>query len=222
MLEIDGPEVPVAEFNRDKLEVFLGVVRKYMQIRGPMDQKDLADITGIGVSTMSRFLNLKTSELNAQLIAKIVAKLAVPLHEIIEFVEEEYTEHFIRLVKFYREEESSGAPMPEGAGPAPREEEEEAPIEDDEYLDALGASGSAQRNASAKINIGGKQRTISFQADQGARNSQGSLRERLQNLSARQKAFLTDYLNLDSDGRDLIVDLGKNVISYLRQKGMEL
>lgn len=211
----------MAEFNRDKLEMFLGVVRKYMQIRGPMTQKDLADITGIGVSTMSRFLNLKTSELNAQLIAKIVAKLAVPLHEIIEFVEEDYTEHFIRLVKFYREEEAQGAPMPEGSGPAPSDDEE-APIGDDEYLDALGTSGTAQRNASAKINIGGKQRTISFQADQGARNSQGSLRERLQNLSARQKAFLTDFLNLDTDGKDLIVDLGKNVISYLRQKGMEL
>lgn len=212
----------MAEFNRDKLEMFLGVVRKYMQIRGPMTQKDLADITGIGVSTMSRFLNLKTSDLNAQLIAKIVAKLAIPLHEIIEFVEEEYTEHFVRLVKFYREEEASGVPMPEGSGPPPAEHEDSFTTDDDEYLDALGTAGTAQRNASAKINIGGKQRTISFQADQGARNSQGTLRERLQNLSARQRAFLTDFLNLDSDGRDLIVDLGKNVISYLRQKGMEL
>lgn len=212
----------MAEFNRDKLEMFLGIVRKYMQIRGPMTQKDLADITNIGVSTMSRFLNLKTSELNAQLIAKIVAKLAIPLHEIIEFVEEEYTDHFVRLVKFYREEEAAGAPMPEGSGPAPSDLEEEQPLDDDEYLDALGTSGTAQKNASAKINVGGKQRTISFQADQGARNSQGTLRERLQNLSARQKAFLTDFLNLDSDGRDLIVDLGKNVISYLRQKGMDL
>jgi len=212
----------MAEFNRDKLEMFLGVVRKYMQIRGPMTQKDLADITGIGVSTMSRFLNLKTSDLNAQLIAKIVAKLAIPLHEIIEFVEEEYTEHFVRLVKFYREEEASGAPIPEGSGPPPAEHEDSFTTDDDEYLDALGTAGTAQRNASAKINIGGKQRTISFQADQGARNSQGTLRERLQNLSARQRAFLTDFLNLDSDGRDLIVDLGKNVISYLRQKGMEL
>lgn len=212
----------MAEFNRDKLEMFLGVVRKYMQIRGPMTQKDLADITGIGVSTMSRFLNLKTSDLNAQLIAKIVAKLAIPLHEIIEFVEEEYTEHFVRLVKFYREEEATGAPMPEGSGPPPAEHEDSFTSDDDEYLDALGTAGTAQRNASAKINIGGKQRTISFQADHGARNSQGTLRERLQNLSARQRAFLTDFLNLDSDGRDLIVDLGKNVISYLRQKGMEL
>jgi len=213
----------MAEFNRDKLEMFLGVVRKYMQIRGPMTQKDLADITGIGVSTMSRFLNLKTSELNAQLIAKIVAKLAIPLHEIIEFVEEEYTEHFVRLVKFYREEEAQGAPLPEGAGPAPQDEDDSSfASEDDDYLDALGTAGTAQRNASAKINIGGKQRTISFQADQNARNAQGSLRERLQNLSARQRAFLTDFLNLDTDGRDLIVDIGKNVISYLRQKGMEL
>src|SRR5690606_19799103 len=153
------------------------------------------------------------SELNAQLIAKIVAKLAIPLHEIIEFVEEEYTEHFVRLVKFYREEEAQGAPLPEGAGPAPQDEDDSSfASEDDDYLDALGTAGTAQRNASAKINIGGKQRTISFQADQNARNAQGSLRERLQNLSARQRAFLTDFLNLDTDGRDLIVDIGKNVI----------
>src|SRR5690606_9944519 len=150
----------MAEFNRDKLEMFLGVVRKYMQIRGPMTQKDLADITGIGVSTMSRFLNLKTSELNAQVIAKIVAKLVIPLHEIIEFVEEEYTEHFVRLVKFYREEETQEVRLPEATGTLASEEEfEETPIGDEEYLDALGASGTAQRNASAKINIGGKQRT---------------------------------------------------------------
>src|SRR5690606_26927489 len=130
----------MAEFNRDKLEMFLGVVRKYMQIRGPMTQKDLADLTGIGVSTMSRFLNLKTSELNAQLISKIVAKLAIPLHEIIEFVEEEYTEHFVRLVKFYREEEAQGAPIPEGSGPPPAEHEDSFTTDDDEYLDALGTA----------------------------------------------------------------------------------
>ena len=41
----------MAEFNRDELQNFLGVVRKYMQVRGNLSQKDLADMTNIGVST---------------------------------------------------------------------------------------------------------------------------------------------------------------------------
>ena len=65
----------MAEFNSDKTDEFLGVVRKYMQVRGNLSQKDLAELTEVGVSTMSRFINRKTTDLNPQLIAKIVAKL---------------------------------------------------------------------------------------------------------------------------------------------------
>jgi DNA-binding MurR/RpiR family transcriptional regulator len=49
----------MAEFKREKVEMFLGVVRKYMQVRGAMSQKDLAEQTDVGVSTMSRFLSQK-------------------------------------------------------------------------------------------------------------------------------------------------------------------
>ena len=95
----------MAEFNRDYLAMFLGVIRKYMQVRGAMNQKDLAELTDVGVSTISRFLSQKTREMDPQLIAQIVAKLNIPIHEIIDFVEEEYTERFIRLVKFHKGEE---------------------------------------------------------------------------------------------------------------------
>ena len=94
----------MAEFNKDHIEVFLGVVRKYMQVRGSLSQKDLAELTDTGVSTMSRFLNQKTTEFNPQLIAKIVAFLEIPLHEIIDFVEEDFADKFIRLVKFYKQD----------------------------------------------------------------------------------------------------------------------
>ena len=49
----------MAEFKREKVEMFLGVVRKYMQVRGAMSQKDLAEQTDVGVSTMSRFMYKK-------------------------------------------------------------------------------------------------------------------------------------------------------------------
>ena len=94
----------MAEFKRERVEMFLGVVRKYMQVRGAMSQKDLAEQTDIGVSTMSRFLSQKSTELNPQLIAKITAKLHIPLHEMIDFVEEDFADRFIRLVKFYKDE----------------------------------------------------------------------------------------------------------------------
>lgn len=212
----------MAEFVRDNTEMFLAVVRKYMQLRGPMTQKELADLTGTGVSTMSRFLNQKTNDLNAQLIANIVAKLQVPLHEIIEFVDEDYTDKFVRLVKFYKGDDpaqsgdqgSADAPSSPPAG--------DDSVDMDEALLGSLSSGTAKRNVSANINVGGKKRTVSFHADHDAPFSELSLKEKIGSLSARQKGFLNDFLNLDMDGRDLIVDIGKNVISYLRQKGMEL
>ena len=214
----------MAEFNRDRIEMFLGVVRKYMQIRGPYTQKELADLTEVGVSTMSRFLNQKTSDLNAQLIAKITAKLKIPLHEIIEFVEEDFTEQFVRLVRFFREEFEPSKPSIRGSDQSAKQETQESPKQSDEgddaYVEAL-SSGTAQRDTTGKINVGGKQRRISFQSDHNAKNSELSIRDKMSSLSARQRGFLSDFLNLDMDGRDLIVDLGKNVITYLRQKGVE-
>jgi hypothetical protein len=50
------------------------------------------------------FLSQKSTELNPQLIAKITAKFNIPLHEMIDFVEEDFADRFIRLVKFYKDE----------------------------------------------------------------------------------------------------------------------
>src|SRR5690242_20262854 len=94
-------------FNPDFLENFLAVVRKYMQLRGGLAQKDLAEQMGVGISTMSRFLNLKTSSIDEQLVANIISTLGIPLHEIIDGVEEDSTETFKRLVQFYKDQKSS-------------------------------------------------------------------------------------------------------------------
>lgn len=172
----------MAEFKRDKIESFLGVVRKYMQMRGAMSQKDLAELTDVGVSTMSRFLSQKSTEMNPQLIAKITAKLNIPLHEMIDFVEEDFNDRFVRLVKFYKEEINEDELEAETVRPAPS------------------AAPEPTREAKAEA----------------------STKEKLGSLTARQKAFMNEFLNMKPEERDLIVDLGNNLFQYFKMKGMEL
>ncbi|MBT3981573.1 MAG: helix-turn-helix domain-containing protein [Bacteriovoracaceae bacterium] len=199
----------MVRFNRDYLDDFLGVIRKYMQVRGALSQKDLANLVGVGISTMSRFLNRKTRELDEQFIAKIVARLNIPLHEIIDFIEEDSTEQFKRLIQFYKD-----GPME----PPPSSDNEE---EEDEFNDVFSSLGTAERTTTAKVKIGGKTRSIPFRADDGARNNPTTLRDKLERLTPRQKAYLSDFLELDVEGKDLVVDVGNSLFRYFRQKGVE-
>lgn len=184
-------------FTPDFLENFLAVVRKYMQLRGGLTQKDLSEQMNVGISTMSRFLNLKTSSVDEQLVANIIATLNIPLHEIIDGVEEDSTETFKRLVVFYKEQKTTT-------------DENEVPREPE------------TRKTNATINVGGKKTNVQF----GEGTSVGtrtdlSMREKLETLSPRQKAYLNDFLNLDQNDRDLIVDLGDSIFRYFRQRNIE-
>ncbi len=221
----------MSEFSREKLDEFLGIVRKYMQVRGSLTQRDLAEKADIGVSTMSRFLTRKTADINPQIVAKIVAVLEIPLHEMIDFVEEDFSDRFVRLVKFYKgaeleaaQEEESDIEEPTREASSPSQEQQ-APLSspadplEDALLDGL-ATGTAQRSASAKVQIGGRSRTIPFSPDEGGRNSELSLKDKLAQLTPRQKAYMSDFLSLDMEARDLIVDLGNDLFRYFRQKGM--
>ncbi|OUR93648.1 hypothetical protein A9Q84_19465 [Halobacteriovorax marinus] len=217
----------MASFNKDKIADYLGVVRKYMQVRGSLSQKELAVVTGIGVSTMSRFLAQKTTDINPQLVAKITAKLNIPLHEMIDFVEEEYADHFIRLVKFYKEEagESTIEQDPLGGpGESAAATSNAGPVTtppsgtgfEDNFADALGG-GTARENVTAKIKVGGKTQRIPFEA---GNKKELTIKEKLEQLSPRQRAYMSDFLNLDMEGKDLIVDLGNDLFRFFRQKGM--
>lgn len=190
-------------FNQNEIEMFLGVVRKYMQIRGGLSQKDLAEAIDVGISTMSRFLNQKTKELDAQLIAKIVSFLNIPLHEIIEFVEEESTTTFKKLISFYREEDKK---------------EETSSIDANDFESGLNES-STRKTTSASI----KGINVPFgEKERRSQDSQNlSMREKLNQLSPRQKGFLTDFLDLDAEGRDLIVDIGNSLFRYFKQKSAD-
>lgn len=201
----------MAEFKKNKVEMFLGVTRKYMQVRGAMSQKELAEQTDVGISTMSRFLSQKSTELNPQLIAKITAKLNIPLHEMIDFVEEDFADRFIRLVKFYKDELK------------------------EEDLDASDLSDSAPDQATQKIENASlterrtqerREETVDIKTEEkvtsGKDRSDKSIREKLESLTPRQRAFMTEFLNLKLEERDLIVDLGNNMFQYFKMKGMDL
>lgn len=188
-------------FNQDFLENFLAVVRKYMQLRGGLTQKDLSEMMNVGISTMSRFLNLKTSSVDEQLVANIIATLNIPLHEIIDGIEEDSTETFKRLVQFYKEQKPSDQKSDAGEAPRPQQE---------------------QRKTTATINVGGKKQHMPFGEHTNTHTrTEVTIREKLETLSPRQKAYLNDFLNLDGNDRDLVVDLGDAIFRYFRQRNVE-
>ncbi|MFG1556414.1 helix-turn-helix transcriptional regulator [Halobacteriovorax sp. FRX-2] len=206
----------MSEFNKEKLDDYLGIIRKYMQVRGPMTQKDLAESTGLGVSTVSRFLSMKTTEINPQVVAKITAELDIPLHEMIDFVEEHFADHFIRLVKFYKGDEKKERPTQQAS---PQQNAAAGGGFEDALVDTIksGTAGNAQVNANPTMKIGGKTRTMPFVTDT---SNEDVLKERMAQLTPRQKAYVADFLSLDIDARDLIVDLGNDLFRYFRQRGM--
>ena len=190
-------------FIPENTEMFLAVVRKYMHLRGGLTQKDLAEMLNIGISTMSRFLNQKTKELDPQLIASIIAKLNIPLHEIIDFVDEDSTQMFKKLVSFYKEEISSDTGSREATtSDSDIDKIEETLDEDDTRL-----------KTSASI----KGVKVPFGERRDQSDSNLSIRDKLNSLSPRQKGFLTDFLDLDMEGRDLIVDVGNSLFRYFKQ-----
>ncbi len=210
----------MAKFVRSQLDMFLGAVRKYMQVRGNLSQKDLAELTDSGVSTISRLINRKIKDIDAQLIAKIVVELEIPLHEIIDFIAEDSEERFKKMLKFYKDLKDAEERGEQVASSSPEDDAGEIADEDAGAIgDALGG-GTAKENINARIKVGGKQRTIPFSTEDKNKKDI-SIRDKLESLSPRQKAYLTDFLNLDVEGRDLLVDLGNSLFRYIRQKGFE-
>lgn len=204
----------MAEFRRSKVEMFLGVTRKYMQVRGAMSQKELAEQTDVGISTMSRFLSQKSTELNPQLIAKITAKLNIPLHEMIDFVEEDFADRFIRLVKFYKDELNEDEVAPEeitdSAPDVATQKNENA------------TKTTTERRLTAEERREETREIIKEEKTSSKDRADKSIREKLESLTPRQRAFMTEFLNLKLEERDLIVDLGNNMFQYFKMKGMDL
>ena len=197
----------MVRFDSMYLEPFLTTVRKYMAIRGGYSQKDLAEKINVGISTMSRFLNQKTKELDPQLIAAIVAKLNIPLHEIIDFIEEDSTALFKKMVTLYIEPESTDR----------SNESSEAQAFEDNL-------GHEETRKQTKATIRGI--SIPFGERRGdgddRRGKERTTGEKLADLTARQKGFLSDFLDLDMDGQDLVVSAGEVIIKFLNRKQFEI
>lgn len=192
------------QFNPDFQENFLATVRKYMQLRGGLTQKDLSELMNVGISTMSRFLNLKTNSVDEQLVANIIATLNIPLHEIIDGVDEDSTETLKRLVQFYKDQKSADQEaQAQAQGPSTQQAE-------------------SKTRTTATINIAGRKQQVSFGENPvGQSRADVTIKEKLETLSPRQKAYLNDFLNLDINDRDLMVDLGDAIFRYFRQRNVE-
>jgi transcriptional regulator with XRE-family HTH domain len=184
-----------------------------MQVRGAMSQKELAEQTDVGISTMSRFLSQKSTELNPQLIAKITAKLNIPLHEMIDFVEEDFADRFIRLVKFYKDELNEDEVTPE-------EITDSAP--DVATQKSENKTSTTERRLTAEERREETREIIKEEKTSSKDRADKSIREKLESLTPRQRAFMTEFLNLKLEERDLIVDLGNNMFQYFKMKGMDL
>jgi transcriptional regulator with XRE-family HTH domain len=174
-----------------------------MQLRGVQTQKDLAEMCNVGNSTMSRFLNVKGGSIDEDIVANIIATLNIPLHEIIDGVEETYTENFKRLVQYHKDlkitDQNSG-----------QEEDSTRTLNDTKV------------KTNATINVGGRKQQMPFgENTQSPVRTELSIREKLETLSPRQKAYMNDFLNLDGNDRDLVVDLGDAVFRYFRQRNVE-
>ena len=210
-------------FNKEYLDNFLGVIRKYMHVRGNLSQKDLAELAEVGVSTMSRFLNKKTHELDVQLIAKIVTRLNIPLHEIIDFILEEYAVKFKKLVNFIRDQD-------ETTGLFQLPEDIDEPVRatgTDNFESTLSQTLRNKRSdkegvqsTRAHIKVGGQSRTIPFGPTENVRKDK-SFKEKIDELTPRQKAYLQDFMNMDMEAKDVMVDVGNSLFRFFRQKGME-
>ena len=217
------------KFHYEKMDFFLSVVRKYMQLRGGLSQKDLAEKVDVGISTMSRFLNMKTKDMDPQIVAKVVSFLQIPLHEIIDFIEEDSTSTFKSLVQFYKTQISSEK-NPENIFKADTNVIEEQFHQDSSSSENRSGANRTQtsnlenlfaegiQRTSAKIKMGNRVTDMPFGGEGGT--GELSMKDKLGRLSPRQKAYLNDFLNLDLEGRDLIVDVGNALINYFKPNGL--
>jgi DNA-binding Xre family transcriptional regulator len=197
----------MAQFNKNYLESFIATMRKYMSLRNNMTQKDLCEQTKIGVSTMSRFITMKTQEIDPQMIAMIVAKLNIPLHEMIEFVDQTYTDEFLRLVKFFKEDKT-GLPV-QGLT--------DLPLSAGDTINAVEIIARKKLEETEKKK---EEPVVTTEKKEVAPAKELTLVEKIEKLSPRQRAFVLDFLKLDMESKDVIVDIGNSLLRYFDQKGI--
>jgi transcriptional regulator with XRE-family HTH domain len=189
-------------FKSDFLEVFLAVFNKYRTIKG-LSQKEVSEMVGVHESKLSRFLTFKTSNVDEQMVANIIAILDLPLREVIDGVEDESADSFISLVQFYKDQKLT---------------EQRVSARDD-----VGRPGAdAKTKTHATINIGGSRQKMPFgETMTGQVKTELTLRDKLEALSPSHKAFMSDFLNLNGNDRDLMVNMGNILLSVFKQRDVK-
>lgn len=189
-------------FKSDFLEVFLAVFNKYRTIKG-LSQKEVSEMVGVHESKLSRFLTFKTSNVDEQMVANIIAILDLPLREVIDGVEDESADSFISLVQFYKDQKLT--------------EQRSSARED------VGRPGAdAKTKTHATINIGGSRQKMPFgETMTGQVKTELTLRDKLEALSPSHKAFMSDFLNLNGNDRDLMVNMGNILLSVFKQRDVK-
>ncbi len=152
-----------------------------MQLRGNLSQKDLAEKSGIGISTLSRFINQKTKDFDDEVVARIVAFLGIPMHEMIDFVAEADTEQFKKLVGYVKESMSK-----------------------EQEVERLRGIAVTSIDPAGKVFIEKKTPGDEF-------------KDKIQNLPSRHKAYLSDFVELDAESREVMVDVGEAMLRYFKQ-----
>jgi hypothetical protein len=131
----------------------------------------------------------------------------------IDFVEEDFADRFIRLVKFYKDELNEDEVTPE-------EITDSAP--DVATQKNENKTSTTERRLTAEERREETREIIKEEKTSSKDRADKSIREKLESLTPRQRAFMTEFLNLKLEERDLIVDLGNNMFQYFKMKGMDL
>jgi transcriptional regulator with XRE-family HTH domain len=188
-------------FKSDFLEVFLAVFNKYKTIKG-LSQKEVSEMVGVHESKLSRFLTFKTNNVDEQMVANIIATLDLPLREVIDGVDDESADSFIGLVQFYKDQKMTEQ----------RSSQEEGPR----------SQVDTKTRTQATINIAGKKQQMPFgETMVGQPKTELTLRDKLEALSPSHKAFMSDFLNLNGNDRDLMVNLGNILLNVFKQRDVK-
>jgi transcriptional regulator with XRE-family HTH domain len=211
-----GERIFMATFHKEHFEQFLGIVRKYMQVRGPLSQKELADLIDVSESALSRFINQKTGEISSSLVARITAVLQIPLHEIIDFIDVDHEDKFRRDVRYF-----SGEKNILSQDEIPRDEGEDIkPFQHENTLKRTFQERRAPKQEwDAGLNFKGSRGQPLAGTMSSAVSNDQTLLTQIEDLSPRQKSFMVDFLNSNMEHRDLMVDIGNYLMIYFRQKG---
>ncbi len=81
----------MVQLKKDEMANFMDVVKKYAKVR--------KSLTFVGNVKVNRFYKAKKKELTPKLVGDIMKLLRIPIHEVIDFVEDDYADKFVSIMR---------------------------------------------------------------------------------------------------------------------------